>query len=92
MSKKVGLKAKTSEKKGKGPLSKKQKENLSQSLDSPVEQTIRLQRTIGNQEVQRLLKSGTIQAKQARNQTPAVNSNIEFRGRKKGQSGNEIKR
>jgi hypothetical protein len=62
MSEKVGLKAKTSENKGKESASKP-KENFYESMDSPVEQILHLQRTIGNQAVQRLIKSGTIQAK-----------------------------
>jgi hypothetical protein len=61
MSERTAL-TKTSETKGKFP-STKLKENLYQSMDSPVEQILSLQQTIGNQAVQRLLKSGTIQAK-----------------------------
>lgn len=53
---------KASETKGTS-VSTKPKENLSQSIDSPMEQILHLQRTIGNQAVQRLLKSGAIQAK-----------------------------
>jgi hypothetical protein len=62
MSEKIGLKAKTSETKGKSP-STKPRENLYQSLDSPVEEILHLQQTIGNQAVQRLMKSRTLQAK-----------------------------
>lgn len=39
------------------------KPELSQSSNSPMDQILFLQRTIGNQEVQRLFKSGIIQAK-----------------------------
>jgi len=53
---------KTSETTGKSP-STKPKENLYQSMDSPLEQILHLQRTLGNQAVQRLIKSGSIQAK-----------------------------
>jgi hypothetical protein len=54
---------KTPENKGKDSVSAKSKENFYESLDSPVERILHLQRTIGNQAVQRLLKSGSIQAK-----------------------------
>jgi hypothetical protein len=63
MNEKVGLKAKTSENKGKNPVGAKPKENFYESMDSPVEQILSMQRTIGNQAVQGLLKSGTLQAK-----------------------------
>jgi hypothetical protein len=53
----------TPENKGKNPVGVKPKESFSQSMDSPVERIFHLQRTIGNQAVQRLIKSGTIQAK-----------------------------
>jgi len=62
MSEKVGLKAKT-EKKAKDSSTSKPKENFYEPMDSPVEQIFHLQRTIGNQDVQRLIKSGAIQAK-----------------------------
>ncbi|MFZ3167959.1 MAG: DUF4157 domain-containing protein [Candidatus Methanoperedens sp.] len=39
------------------------KRNHSQSRNSPVDQILLLQRTIGNQAVQRLIKSGALQAK-----------------------------
>jgi len=54
---------KTSENKGKVSVSSKPKENLSQSKDSTVVQILHLQQTIGNQAVQRLINSGTLQAK-----------------------------
>ncbi|MHC5058422.1 MAG: PIN domain-containing protein [Planctomycetota bacterium] len=54
---------KTSENKGKNPLGTKPKENFYESMDSPVEQIFHLQRTIGNQAIQRMIKSGTLQAK-----------------------------
>lgn len=44
-------------------VSQVQKDNLYQPLSSPVGQILFLQRTIGNQAVQRLIKSGTLQAK-----------------------------
>ena len=37
--------------------------DLSQSMSSPANQVLQLQSTIGNQAVQRLIKSGTLQAK-----------------------------
>lgn len=39
------------------------KPELSQSMDSPVDRILFLQRTVGNQAVQRMMKSGTLQAK-----------------------------
>jgi hypothetical protein len=62
MSERAAL-TKTAENKGKNTAVAKQKENFYESMDSPVEQIFHLQRTIGNQAVQRLIKSGTIQAK-----------------------------
>jgi len=53
---------KTSETKGKS-VSIKPKENFPQTMDSPLEQMLSLQQTIGNREVQRLIRSGKIQAK-----------------------------
>jgi hypothetical protein len=55
---------KTLEKKAKDSATSKPKENLYESMDPPVEKILHLQRTIGNQAVQRLLKSGTIQVNQ----------------------------
>ncbi|HEY9206933.1 MAG TPA: DUF4157 domain-containing protein [Candidatus Methanoperedens sp.] len=43
--------------------SKTRKPELSRSIDSPVEQALFLQRTIGNRAVERLIKSGSLQAK-----------------------------
>jgi len=54
---------KKSEKKAQVSSSTKPKENFYQSINSPVEEILHLQQTIGNQAVQRLSKSGTIQAK-----------------------------
>ncbi|MCF6155915.1 MAG: hypothetical protein E3K36_11830 [Candidatus Brocadia sp.] len=44
-------------------VSKARKVDVSPSMNSPVDQVIFLQRIIGNQAVQRLFKSGVIQAK-----------------------------
>jgi len=44
-------------------VSKKQKADVSHSMNSPVQQVLSLQRTIGNKAVQRLIKSGALQAK-----------------------------
>jgi len=54
---------KTSENKGQVSVSSRPQENPSHPKDSPVEQTLPLQLNFGNQAVQRLSKSGTIQAK-----------------------------
>jgi hypothetical protein len=43
-------------------VSEVKKTNLSSSKDVPVEQVLRLQRTIGNRAVSRLIRSGTLQA------------------------------
>jgi hypothetical protein len=65
MSEKGGLAVKTPVKNGKDPGSKKPKADLSHSqlLDSPVEQILYLQRTIGNRAVTHLFQSGAIQAR-----------------------------
>ncbi|MCX9012822.1 MAG: DUF4157 domain-containing protein, partial [Candidatus Methanoperedens sp.] len=42
---------------------KTQKPEFSQSMDSPIEQVLFLQRTIGNRAVKRLIRSGALQAK-----------------------------
>ncbi len=44
-------------------VSQTHKTEPSQSMNSPVDRILFLQRTIGNQAVQRLFNSGTIQAK-----------------------------
>jgi len=62
MTKQASL-TKTPENKGKESVGAKAKNNFYESMDSPVEQIFHLQRTVGNQAVQRLLKSGTLQAK-----------------------------
>jgi hypothetical protein len=67
MSKQASL-TKTSENKGKNSVAAKPKENTYQTMDSPVQQILNLQQTMGNQAVQRLIKSGRIQAKLTINQ------------------------
>jgi hypothetical protein len=64
MSEKAGLSVKKSDNKGKDSASVKSKAELSQSMDinSPVEQVLHLQRTIGNRAVTRLIQSGVLQA------------------------------
>jgi hypothetical protein len=47
----------------KSPVSSKSKPHLPQPIDSPVNQILYLQRTIGNRAVTRLIQSGTLQAK-----------------------------
>ncbi len=65
MSEKVGLVAKKAESKGKDSALAKTKAGISPSVDinSPVEQILHLQRTIGNRAVSRMIRSGIIQAK-----------------------------
>jgi hypothetical protein len=55
--------AKTSEAEKKKSSSHHQSSNFRQSAYSPLDQIMRLQRTIGNQAVQKLFRSGAIQAK-----------------------------
>ncbi|CAG0986641.1 hypothetical protein METP2_02314 [Methanosarcinales archaeon] len=57
----VSAKASVANKENKVPST--QKSDFVQSMNSPVEQILFLQRTIGNQAVGRLLKSGALQAK-----------------------------
>ena len=54
---------KTAEARKESSVSRKQRTDFSQSTSSPIDQILSLQRTIGNQAVQRLFKSGVIQAK-----------------------------
>jgi len=54
---------KAPETKKESQVSQVQKGNFCQPVSSPVEEIILLQRTIGNQAVQRLIKSGALQAK-----------------------------
>ena len=63
MAGRVRLGAKTTEVERENSASKTQKTEYSQSINSPVDQVLYLQRTVGNQAVQRLFKSGVIQAK-----------------------------
>ena len=62
MTEKVQLAAKTSKAKENSALKPRKIESL-QSIRSPVDRVLNLQRTIGNQAVQQLIKSGTLQAK-----------------------------
>ncbi len=55
--------AKTPEAKKENSVSKIRKTDFSQPVNSPIDYVLQLQRTIGNQAVQRLFKSGVIQAK-----------------------------
>jgi predicted secreted Zn-dependent protease len=63
MSERVKVTSKTPESKRDNSVSQTRKTDFSQSLRSPVDQILSLQRTIGNQAVQRLFNSGVIQAK-----------------------------
>lgn len=58
MSERVKVTSKTPESKRDNSVSQKQGTNLSHPLRSPVNQILFLQRTIGNQAVQRLFKVG----------------------------------
>ena len=63
MAERVQFAAKTSEAKRENSASKIRKTESPQVISSPADQFLYLQRTIGNQAVQRLIKSGTLQAK-----------------------------
>jgi hypothetical protein len=63
MGEKVQVAAKKPEVKRENLASKSRNADQSQSMSSPVDQVMYLQRTIGNQAVQRLIKSGALQAK-----------------------------
>ncbi len=63
MTERAKMSAKSPEAKRGDAASKTQKTAPSQPTSSPIDQILFLQRTIGNQAVQRLLKSGMIQEK-----------------------------
>jgi len=65
MSEKVGVAVKKPESKGKDSAASKPKAEFSPSgsISSPVEQILHLQRTIGNQAVSRMIRSGAIRTK-----------------------------
>ena len=63
MGEKVQVAAKKPEVKRENQASHTRNADRSQSMSSPVDQVLYLQRTIGNQAVQRLIKSGALQAK-----------------------------
>jgi outer membrane protein OmpA-like peptidoglycan-associated protein len=63
MSERVKTTSKTPESKTENSASQTKKVNFSHSINSPIDQILFLQRTVGNQAVERLLKSGVIQAK-----------------------------
>lgn len=62
MGERVQIKTKTPGSMGKLPITKTQKRVFPKTKSSPAAQILYLQRTIGNREVQSLLKSGAIQA------------------------------
>ena len=62
MSEKTSLTSKTAESKANKTVTAKPGIEFTQAVDSPVEQILHLQRTIGNRAVQRLIESGTLQA------------------------------
>jgi len=63
MTERVQLVVKTSEAKRENSASKTRKIESPHVMSSPVDQVLHLQRAIGNQAVQRLIKSGALQAK-----------------------------
>ncbi len=63
MSERASITAKTPEAKSNKPASKSQGTDFSQSTNSPADHILFLQRTVGNQAVQRLFTTGTIQPK-----------------------------
>lgn len=63
MDEQVRVSAKKPEAKRASSFTPTQKTDVSHSINSPIDQILHLQRTIGNQAVQRLFKSGMIQAK-----------------------------
>jgi hypothetical protein len=63
MGKMVKVAARKPEAKIENKASKTKQTGPSQSISSPVEQILLLQGTIGNQSVQRLIRSGALQAK-----------------------------
>jgi hypothetical protein len=63
MNERVKIAAKTPEAKRESSVAKTQRTGFSQSISSPIDHIMFLQRTIGNKAVQRLFKSGVIQAK-----------------------------
>ncbi|MCX6581397.1 MAG: hypothetical protein NT166_14585 [Candidatus Aminicenantes bacterium] len=77
MSEKVGVAVKKTESKGKDSTAAITKSNPSQTVDmnSPVEQILHLQRTIGNQAVSRMIRSGIIPGKN-RESLPGIGSTV----------------
>ena len=63
MSERAKISSKKPEAKTENYVSHTRKIDFSQSVNSPIDHILTLQKTIGNQAVQRLIKSGTIQAK-----------------------------
>lgn len=63
MSERMRAGTKATEAKKEISVSRKQEAKVSHSVNSPVHRVLSLQRTIGNQAVQRLIKSGALQAK-----------------------------
>ncbi len=63
MSERVKITTKTPETKRGSSVAKTQRTDFSQSICSPFDHILFLQKTIGNQAVQRLFKSGVIQTK-----------------------------
>ncbi len=63
MNEQIRISAKKPEAKRASSFTRTPKTDASHSINSPIDQILHLQRTIGNQAVQRLFKSGVIQAK-----------------------------
>ena len=72
MGKRVGQIAKTPEVKQSNSNSRVRRTERLQSMDTPVDRILYLQRTAGNQAVSRLMKSGALQAKLRIGQTGDV--------------------
>jgi hypothetical protein len=63
MAERTQLATKASEPQREHTPSQTRKPEPSQSMDSPVDRILHLQRTVGNQAVQRMMKFGVLQAK-----------------------------
>ncbi len=63
MSERAKIRTKVPEAKRENTVSQLRKTERSQSMESPVDRVLFLQRTIGNRAVQRMMKSGALQAK-----------------------------
>lgn len=91
MSETTRAEAKSSEAKKENVASQKQNTDSSQSISSPEEQILFLQRTIGNQAVGRLIRSGALQKRNRASGRPSEQEHFEpLNNRKAALSGEEI--